>query len=143
MRAQDSGSTLPITDTDLNDIVAAALAGEAEARDTGIPSHHLDLQPPPLRRPTGVEVDRRWSRSADRKINLQIIGASALMLQAPYERGTKGSACCAAGCTTEAVLARPRVHAHQARPPLEHAEVHFSVSHRQQDHPFVVSAEGY
>jgi uncharacterized nucleotidyltransferase DUF6036 len=35
------------------------------------------------------EVDRRWSSSADRKINLRIIGASALMLQASYERGTK------------------------------------------------------
>jgi hypothetical protein len=37
------------------------------------------------------EVDRRWSQSADRKINLRIIGASALMLQARYERGTKDS----------------------------------------------------
>lgn len=37
------------------------------------------------------EVDRRWSRSADGKLNLRIIGASALMLQARYERGTKDS----------------------------------------------------
>ncbi len=35
------------------------------------------------------EVDRRWSRSGDGKINLRIIGASALLLQARYERGTK------------------------------------------------------
>jgi hypothetical protein len=37
------------------------------------------------------EVDRRWSWSAGKKINLRIIGASALMLQARYERGTKDS----------------------------------------------------
>lgn len=37
------------------------------------------------------EVDRRWSQSGDRKINLRLIGASALMLQARYERGTKDS----------------------------------------------------
>lgn len=38
-----------------------------------------------------LDVDRRWSWSAETKINLQIIGSSALMLQAAYQRGTKDS----------------------------------------------------
>ncbi len=37
------------------------------------------------------EIDANWEPEADQKINLRIIGSTALMLQANYERGTKDS----------------------------------------------------
>jgi hypothetical protein len=37
------------------------------------------------------EIDRRWSEPATDRITLNIIGSSALMLQADYERGTRDS----------------------------------------------------
>ena len=38
-----------------------------------------------------VEIDRQWPREPANKVRLSIIGCSALMLQASYERGTKDS----------------------------------------------------
>ncbi len=54
------------------------------------------------------EIDAKWAQKSPRKVRLRIIGSAALMLQAPYERGTKDSDVLETDTLTEKIAAELR-----------------------------------